>query len=84
MVNAICELGDLEKLLNEIPHSDVLHFTFTELLSKSILAGEFYPINETKSDSNYSKDNSCEKTKLYEMIIPKVFQNICFMNFDKK
>lgn len=53
-------------------------------MSKAILSGEFCPINETKSDSNNMKDNTCEKTKLYEMIIPRLFDTICTTNFEKK
>jgi hypothetical protein len=45
LLSAICEPSSLEHLLREIPHSDVLHFTFTELLSKTILKGEFCPVN---------------------------------------
>ena len=39
MMGAICDFDSLEKLLKEIPYSDTLHFTFTELLGKAILAG---------------------------------------------
>lgn len=68
-------------LLSEIPHSNELHFIFTEFLMKAILKGDFCPINETKSDDNNMKENSNEKTKMYEMIIPRVFYNICQPNF---
>lgn len=30
------------------------------------------------------KDNACQKTKLYEMIIPNLFNSICVTNFQKK
>ncbi len=52
---AISDPEGLQKILYEIPQSDVLLFVFTEILSKAILSGEFCPINETKSDDNNMK-----------------------------
>ena len=84
MLESICDPDKLENILNQIPHSDVLHFTFTEMLGKSILNGEFCPINETKSDDNTMKENSNEKVKLYLVIIPRLFQSVTSRNFDNK
>ena len=42
---AISDPEGLQKILYEIPQSDVLLFVFTEILSKAILSGEFCPIN---------------------------------------
>jgi hypothetical protein len=77
MTQAICDPSNLELLLNEIPHSNDLHFIFTEILTKSIFNGDFCPINETKSDDNHMREISNEKTKLYELIVPRVYQNVC-------
>ncbi len=84
MSQAICDPSNLELLLNEIPRSNELHFIFTELLTKSILNGDFCPINETKSDDNNMRENVNEKTKIYETIIPRVFMNICSGSFQKE
>ena len=43
--SAISDPEGLQKILYEIPQSDVLLFVFTEILSKAILSGEFCPIN---------------------------------------
>jgi len=41
----INDTNNLDALLYSIEYSDNLHFIFTEMLSKSILNGEFCPIN---------------------------------------
>lgn len=54
MASLINDTNNLDSFLNTIEHSNNLHFIFTEMLTKSILNGDFCPVNETRSDDNSS------------------------------